>query len=258
MVRRIDHVLVEAADEDALVAYLTDELGLPLAWPVAQWGFIREGGVGLGNANVGCNHQLDPNSDPKATLRALAFEPAGSVDAAIAELGRRGLGSTDAMPTGPLDLPDELAFAPWRAGWTVAMPIGAPWDPVPFLCAYNHNVDERRRDDQAGLDAVDGGRLGVVELRAIVVPVDDTERAQAEWAALLSPIPQSQPGHFQPADGPAMIVRAGKGPAALLLGVRSLSAAERALRDIGIGYTGRDELRLDPADALGLDIRLIA
>ena len=54
IVRRVDHVIIETADEAALFQLFTGTLGLPIAWPVAQWGRYHEGGASVGCCNIGC------------------------------------------------------------------------------------------------------------------------------------------------------------------------------------------------------------
>jgi hypothetical protein len=254
--RRVDHVVIETGDEEALFSFFIDVVGLPMAWPVAQWGFIREGGVGVGNCNLGCNHVLDPNSDPTPTVRAVAFEPAAEVPAIVAELQQRGLAPTEPVASGPIDLPDTEPFAPWQRGWTNVMVLGGPLSPLPFICAYDHDVVERARAERMRLDATGGGPLGITDLRALVIHTDDVDAAAATWAALLGPTALVGSAVLALPGGPELRIRAGASPPALVFGVRSVSDAAAGARELGIGCEPGEQIQLDPADALGLDIRL--
>lgn len=256
--RRIDHVVVEAGDEQALFDFLTTALGLPTAWPMAEWGLIHEAGVGLGNCNIGCNHPLDPNSDPAPAVRAIAFEPTTNVGDVVAELQRRGLSPTEPMASGRIDVPDEEPFLPWQRGWTNVLVLGGPADPLPFVCAYDHDVASRAHDERARFDAAGGGRLAITGLRAVIVHTDDVDREAASWAALLRPALSDRPGVFELASGPELRIEPGAGPPALLLGVSSMTTAVEALDSLGIGHEDRaGVVRLQPADTMGLDLRLI-
>lgn len=254
--RRVDHVVIEADDEEELFSFFTDVLGLPTAWPVAKWGFIHEGGVGVGNCNLGCNHTLDPNADPTPTVRAIALEPAGALPAVVEELERRGLTLTEPMASGPIALPDTEPFAPWQRGWTTVMIFGAPLDPLPFICAYDHDVEERARAEGVTFDATHGGAFGITDLRAVIVHTDDVDGVTASWATLLGHEALKDNAVLALPEGPELRIRHGTSPPALVFGVRSVDDAAGAARSLGISCESGEQIRLDPADALGLDIRL--
>jgi hypothetical protein len=52
IVRGIDHVFVVLDDVVGAHRTLAEELGLPVAWPVGDYGTLVSGGIGLGNANL--------------------------------------------------------------------------------------------------------------------------------------------------------------------------------------------------------------
>jgi hypothetical protein len=257
-VSRIDHVVVEAGDEHALFDFLTDRLGLPVAWPMAHWGLIHEGGVGFGSCNVGCNHPVDPASDPSATIRAIAFEPAESLAGAMATLEQRGVALTPPMPSGTIDVPDEPPFLPWKRGWSNALVLSEGLQPTPFLCAYDHDVDVQREASQAHFEGADGGPLGITEIHRVIIHTDDVAGTCDLWRVLLGePIEQCL---FDFRDRPGVRIHRGTGPPALVLGVRSTTVASAGLDELGIEHhidSSTLEISLNPADLLGLDIRLV-
>lgn len=251
-------MVIETGDEERLFDFLHTAIGLPVAWPVAQWGTFHEGGVSLGNCNLGCNHQSDPRSSSTPTVRMVAFEPNDAAPAVIEELTRRQLTPSDAMPSGAIEwLPDVEPYAPWRSGWTNVVMLDGPRNPMPFVCAYHHDVRARVHRDEARLAAAAGGRLGITGLIAVLVHSGDVAEDTAAWQRLLGPPSPERPGAFTLAAGAELWLRSGSGPPALVLGVRSLAAAATALTQLGISYAGEDELYLDPSDALGLDLRLL-
>jgi hypothetical protein len=254
--RRIDHIVVEAEDEAELFELLTDRLGLPVAWPHARWGPIREGGVGLGNCNLGCNHPLDPASDPSAAVRAIALEPGGSITDSADELDRLGIPHTPPLLTGVIDVPANGQFEPWRQGWSSVLLLEPGLDPVAFLCAYDHDVDARRRDQQRQLDMARGGRLGITALQAVLVPVE-RERAARAWSSLLESA--CGPAGLLADGGPDLQIAPDCDATCLVLGVRSRRVAARGLTELGIGYdtTASGELHLDPDALMGLHLRLV-
>ncbi len=169
VVSRIDHVVIEAADEQAVFDFFHATLGLPVAWPMAQWGMIHEGGINVGNCNIGCNHKLDPNSPDEPRIAAVAFEPHGGVERALRELDARGLAHTDPIPSGEINLPHE----PWNAGFTNALLLNPK--PLSFLCEYHHDTERRRREqveafgshhNPFGITGVEGVWCNTTEMNA--------------------------------------------------------------------------------------------
>jgi hypothetical protein len=173
VVSRIDHIVIEAGDEQAVFDFFHITLGLPIAWPMAQWGPIHEGGINLGNCNIGCNHKLDPNAPDEPRIAAVAFEPHGGIDRALAAMDDLGLDHTPPMPSGPIDGAPE----PWKAGWTNALILNPT--PISFLCEYNHDANARRRAEAEAF-AAHPNPLGICGLRAIGLDTSDMDG----WRAL--------------------------------------------------------------------------
>ena len=142
------------------------------------------------------------------------------------------------------------------AGWTNVLVLDDALHPVPFICAYDHDVAERVAADQAMLDDTGGGPLGITGLRAVVVHVGDVDAAAAAWARLLGN--DARIGHALalPA-GPELRFEPGSEPPALVFGVRSLDDATSEAGALGVGCdTVGTGARLDPGCCLGLDLRL--
>jgi hypothetical protein len=259
-VQQIDHIIIEAADEQAVFDWFTSNLALPVAWPMAQWGLIHEGGVCVGDVNLGCNHVLDPSSDAAPTIRAIALQPAGGFEMALPELERCGIAYSEALASpDDLALPDELRDLPWANGWTNRIVV--PWRPdvpVAFFCHYHHDSEQRRAQDVGRVQAAGGGRLGIERLQELVVASTDVAADIGKWRDLLGPAAEPEPGLLQVGKGPDLRVVRGDADryAALVFEVESLARAATALDELEIRYERGGQIRLDPADALGLDVRL--
>jgi hypothetical protein len=254
----IDHVIVEALDNRAVYRFFTEVLALPSAWPLAQWGEIHEAGVNLGSCNIGCNHQPAGN-DSAPTVRMIALEPAHPIPVVIDMLSERGLVPTEALVSGVIEhLPDEEPFKPWRQGFTNVGVFGDGLDTLPFICAYDHDVEERHRSQLAQLESSGGGVLGITGLTAVILHTDDVAALGASWECLLGSQARVATDRLTPNRGPELHLATGDAPPALVLGVHSASDAATALHEVGINSHQQGEvLKLDPADTVGLDIRLI-
>lgn len=258
IVHQIDHIIIEAADEQAVFDWFTQTLGLPVAWPVGQWGPIHEGGACVGEVNLGCNHLMDPASDPWPAIRAIALQPVGGYEVVLPELDVRGIDYSAPMVE-PGWSPADPLLAPWNEGWTNRLVMG--WregTPVAFFCLYHHDSDARRAREVERLRSEMGGRLGITRLQELIVESSDVAADLAGWRNLLQPATEQEPGLFRIGRGPDLRVVPGDTDRylALVFKVESQVRAAAALDELGIAYEKDELIRLDPADALGLDVRL--
>src|SRR5262249_53919251 len=102
IVRKVDHVFVPLAAPEATFGFLTETLGLPVAWPFTEYGPFASGGVSLGSIHLEVVRSSDPlpcfvARDP-ARVQGIAFEPPPIDDALLAELDRRGIPHSSPAP----------------------------------------------------------------------------------------------------------------------------------------------------------------
>jgi hypothetical protein len=201
VVAQIDHVVVESTDPVALFALFTDTLQLPVAWPFATYPGFASGGAFLGNANVEALTLGNPatptaGAPSRARLAALAFEPAGTIEVAIAELESRGL---------PHEAPQEI---PGPRGWvnvTVDGLVPGPAEfPPTFLVKYTFNQDRVRAELGQDLLARGGGPLGLERLAEVVVGATDPAAAARRWQDFLTPMAPAETGYWVIGAGPAL------------------------------------------------------
>ena len=88
-IRRIDHIMIRTGTPQALYAFFTEALQLPVAWPITSPRAGVTGGVGFGNVNVEAI-QFPGQTDSRPRLVGFAFEPSGGRDRR--EFVRRFLG----------------------------------------------------------------------------------------------------------------------------------------------------------------------
>jgi hypothetical protein len=109
------------------------------------------------------------------------------------------------------------------------------------------------------LDRREGGPLGLVRVKELVVGAKDLGAEEARWDALLSPAPRTDGGAWDLADGPAIrLVADGEHRIrTLVLEVAALDRARVFLREERmLGPTVDGQLTIDPASVFGLEIRL--
>lgn len=263
-IRQIDHIMIRTADPRELHSFFAGTLQLPIAWPMTspRTG-VMTGGVGFGNVNVEAI-QFPGQTDPRPRLVGLAFEPS-ALDESLIELNRRGLTSGERRPliaTGP--------DGSKRTLWTnvTLRPFSDSDNPADatihiFLSEYSAtyvNVDERRARLRSQLGNTDGGPLGVVDVKEVMIGAADVEAARRQWQTLLDPLPPTTSNTWQIGSGPAVrLVAANENRIqALVIRVASLERARAFLRDRQLlGADAAGQVTIDPSKVGGLDLRLV-
>jgi hypothetical protein len=263
-IRQIDHIMIRTGAPRELYAFFAETLQLPIAWPMTSpRAGVMTGGVGFGNVNVEAI-QVPGQTDPRPRLVGFAFEPS-ALDESLIELKRRGLAFGERRPlvaTGP--------DGSKRTLWTnvTLRQFSDSDDPADatihvFLSEYSPtyvNVVERRARLHSQLVDSDGGPLGVVEVKEVIVGAIDLEAARQLWQTLLDPTPAATSNTWQVGGGPAVrLVRANENRIeALVIRVASLERARAFLRDRQLlGADAPGQVTIDPSKVGGLDLRLV-
>lgn len=253
VVNQIDHVMVETEDPSVLFRLFTETLGLPVAWPLKDFGMFTSGGVFAGNVNLefisfrqrfGGGPPL-PLGPGQALFTGLAFEPQGSTAAVQKELGKRGLAYGEPKPT---------------PNWTNMRVEGLLDKPsMLFTCEFHFDFQAQRRALREELAAKKGGRLGLVGVREVRVEVDNPAQAEERWNALLWPLSHAEDAAWVLPEGPGVRLVPGTRNAIqeLVLQVNSLRHAREELGRVGLLGDGHARhTQLLPAGVQGLHLRM--
>jgi hypothetical protein len=253
VVRQVDHVLFTTQDDGRpLVSLLTERLALPIVWPQPGEAWTASTGICLGNVNLEVFHRAPaPTTEaPRpARITSLALQP-NDLSGALRALQSR---SIDHIPPEPLVRNAGDPLPRW-----IAVPLRGFGHGL-FLLQYVFDMDERRARFDRVLRERDGGPLGVLRLREVVIAPDRLDHVREQWTKLLGPVSSGETDVWVVGDGPRVrLVTAGDARAgSLVLEVRSVSRAAGVLRRLGIGFqTMRRELRVDPKGTFGLQLVL--
>jgi hypothetical protein len=137
----------------------------------------------------------------------------------------------------------------------------APERPYPFFCEWGaFDIGDSRRRAAAELARRNGGPLGVIGMREVVIGASDPALEARRWQALFDPA-EPRPGPvWDLGDGPAIRLGPDRGDRirSLVWEVVSLRRARAFLEAENLlGRDGDDGLGIDPRAVQGLDIRLV-
>jgi len=255
--------MIRADDPTKLYAFFTETLRLPSAWSLATRGVARSGGVGFGSVNVEVI-QIPDQKPSQAVLVGFALEPSPLAEC-LRELTRRGITYAQPRPLVRTE-PDGSKTTLWtNVPLLQFSDSDRPVDATIYIFVSEYgpayvNVPERRARLRKELLQVDGGPLGVSSVEEVIIGVKDLNVSTALWQRLLDPLRPSAPGLWRVGDGPAIrLVQAQETKLeALVVGVRSLLAAETFLRQKGLlGPISASDVMIDPTKVDGLTIRLV-
>ncbi len=256
VIRQLDHILIESSDPKALFTLFADILQLPVAWPLSEnQGYIT-GGVGAGNVSLEFfAYRSIPSGLPRTHYYGLAFEPYPLSDA-LKRLQSLGIpyGSPEPYTT---SLPNGTRGVGWT---TVALPtISKPAMSV-FLYEYSPaflKVDVRRRQLGNRLTLNNGGPLGLISVREVVIVSSNLKHDTEIWSQLLGA--SAKAGSWHAGAGPAIRLVQGKGDRIweLTFRVQSLDRAKSFLKTKRLlGSVSANGVSISPLKVQGLQILL--
>lgn len=244
LVTRIDHILIEHQKAGETFEWLNKVFQLPVVWPFASYGAFSSGGVYFGNVAIelGQFGSLAATAPQAARFAGVAFEPQQATEASITTLDE--LHFSHGNPEPFMSYKDGQQFKLWT---NVSINGVAPADSRLFLCQYHVNTQPRLLAAQSELAKQQGGPLGLIGVKNIVVESSRPDVAKTNWQRLLAPVTEDGKGALVLSNGPGIMVRPGNQDAlsALTLEVRSLEHARKFLNGQGIPFDdGKEQITL--------------
>lgn len=248
---KVDHFFATSPDAERLFDFFRDTLGLAVAWPYRDYGGFASGGLSAGNSVIEFVKWTVPKGEVLRTeWKSIAFEPAGGTEALVEELARRDIDHAAPDTTRSRDATGKEVV-----GWTNTDLTGLSPSGAVFVCDYADRkaIEENRAAASADLMRRNGGPLGVIAVKEIVLGVTDVAKAAVPWRRLVGSAAQESDSVFNVGDGPGIrLVQAEDGIREITIGVSSVAAARRFLADRGLLETGEEAGRVSIArHALG-------
>lgn len=280
MFRKIDHILIQADCPSVVLSVLADTLGLPVNVSVAEHSGFESCSLIAGNVTLEIARSAGqplmpplPGGVGGARLLSLALEPVGPLDSVARMLARQNfIPSEPKVHRGPP--PDSYRpfmtaaqLAQENPKLSASVTVGGviesmedPWQVAVQISEYYHDLRGRQAREARTLQKLGGGPLGILGIHAILIQTPHKAMAMDRWKRFLCPVDTVGPNALFLDDGPGLWFERGDTEhyKALILRVKSRSAAIRHLRNQGLLHPGRQrQIRLCPDKVCGLDIRLI-
>jgi len=254
VVKKVDHITISSTDAPGLFNFFTQELGLPVAWPLAEYPGFTTGGAQAGNVNIESLH-LGMSSAPataSAGIYGIVFEPY-PLSEVTSVLTARG-----AEPAKPQPQQSVIDGKQVTLYTTVTLKTLCTDDYIVYLCEYSPEAKARLASRGSGDKPL--GNIGLESVREIDITAMDVEATRDQWKKVLAPASMTDGGLMTVGSGPA--VRIVKGNADRITGlvfeVASLKNAEAYLQQKTLlGEATARQAKIDPSKVQGLNIILV-
>ncbi len=254
-IRQVDHLMVQVPDPGRLHQFFTNDLGLPVAWPMADYGPFSTGGVSFGNVNLELLHSSDE-------MRRQGLVPEGN-----------GIVGVAFQPLEPLE-PTVKVLDAYQVPHGAIIPFTIPGNGTPstlwnnlelsgimpgsmiFYCEYTFNQTGFRQRMEHSLARANGGALGILRMKEIRIEYADPSDLK-KWQMLLPETPGGVPELRDGGDG--VTVRLEKSDRNAVSSVtvqsKSLQSAKSVLKEKGLlGDESEGQVSISPRAISGLRV----
>lgn len=256
VIRQVDQLQITSVDPDGLFRIFTETLELPVVWPLTRNQQYVTGAFSTGNLTVEIYRYEGTQQSPAAHFSGIIFEPY-PMDYVLDELKylrvRHGKPETHVST-----LPGGKEGVLWTR---VELPSISRLSFRAFLYEYSPSflrVEVRRKQLGNRLTLNDGGPLGLLGAKEIVIAAADMAKERKAWEQILGK--PSSSGTFTAGTGPAIRVVGGQEDRLeeLVLRVKSLNSARNHLKAEKLQGPGSAQtLLLNSSRIQGLKVRLV-
>jgi len=170
-VNKIEHFFASSPKAEKLFDFFSKELELPVLWNYQSYGDFASGGVTLGNVAFEFVNYKGADS---TTFNGIALEPRNHMEEFEKELDKLGI-AHDTIDNSNVSKDSTGALR----GWSLFTPKEVlPYDANLFVCDYKNRerVADNRKKGSDKLKEINGGGLGVISLKEIVVGTSDVKK----------------------------------------------------------------------------------
>lgn len=254
---QVDHLMVQVHEPERVYSLFIDELELPVAWQMVNYGAFSTGGVSFGNVNMellqSSEEMRQEGAIPNGTgFIGIAFQPLGSLESVGKTLDEHQVPHSEIEPFTVLQHGTPSAL--W---YNLVLRDMMPGSMI-FYCQYTFNQTGFRQRMEHSLAGAHGGPLGITRMKEITIGYADPSVLE-QWQVLLPVAEEGEPEirnggngvmvHLKPSDRNTI--------SSITLQVTSLEDAKQVLEGKGLlGSASGGEISLDPGAIGGLQVYL--
>jgi hypothetical protein len=253
-VNKIEHFFASSPKAEQLFQFFSKGLELPVVWPYKSWGDFASGGVTLGNVVF---ELVTFKGADTTSFNGIALEPLHSMEEFEKELDQLGI-AHDTIDNSNVSKDTTGALN----GWSLFTPKDLlPNEANLFVCDYKkrQHIADGRKKAADKLKAVNGGKLGILYLKEIVVSTSDFKKYDEQFARLPG-VTKQQNGLFSFRDGPVLRLQldAKNRISKIVILVKSLKKAKAFLESKKLlGNVNANSIFILPEAMDGLKIELV-
>ena len=195
---KIEHFFASSPKAEQLFRFFSKELELPVVWPYKSWGDFASGGVTLGNVVF---ELVTFQGADTTSFNGIALEPFHSMEEFEKELDQLSI-AHDTIDNSNVSKDSTGALN----GWSLFTPKDLlPNEANLFVCDYKKRqyIADGRKKIADKLKEINGGGLGVLYLKEIVVSTSDFKKHDEQFVRLPG-VTKQQNGLFSFNDGPGL------------------------------------------------------
>lgn len=253
-VNKIEHFFASSPKAEQLFRFFSKELELPVVWPYKSWGDFASGGVTLGNVVF---ELVTFQGADTTSFNGIALEPLHSMEEFEKELDQLGI-AHDTIDNSNVSKDSTGALN----GWSLFTPKDLlPNEANLFVCDYKkrQQIADGRKNAADKLKEINGGKLGVLYLKEIVVSTSDFKKYD-EQITKLPGVKKQDTGLFSFSEGPGLRLQKDKQNwiPKIVIVVRSLKNANAFLKSKQLlGKVNVNSIFILPEAMDGLQIELV-
>lgn len=256
-IRQVDHLMVQVPDPGQVYQVFSKDLGLPVAWPMVDYGPFSTGGVSFGNVNMellnSSTEMRQQGLVPEGNgIVGVAFQPLEPLESTVQVLDAQNVPHGAIVPFTTVQNGTKSTL--WN---NLELSKVMPGSMI-FYCEYTFNQTAFRQRMEHSLATANGGALGIRGMKMITVEYADP-RVLQQWQMLL---PEAAGGGPELRDGGnGVIVRLKKSSrnavSSITVQVKSLNEAKEVLRGKGLlGAVSSEQISISPGAISGLQVYL--
>ncbi len=252
-VNKIEHFFASSPKPEKLFDFFSRELGLPVLWSFQSFGDFASGGVTFGNVAF---ELVTFKGADSTSFNGIALEPKKHMEEFQKELDKLGI-DHDTIDNSNV----SKDFNGTLRGWSTLTPKALlPDEANLFVCDYKsrQQVAENRKKGADKLKEVNGGELGIILLKEIVI--GSTDPGNYERQLLKLPDLKKNGELFTFIEGPALRLQkcAKNRISKIVINVKSLTSAKLFLESKKIlGKVTPNSVFISPLAIDGLEIELV-